>query len=104
MAQESLLRMLEEAASKVKLVEREKSEAVAKIQALEREAGELRSLISLAESKADEILKGGATDQISESQAVNVPAGSKSLEQLVEPSASQQKGVKRRLPGVFSSI
>jgi hypothetical protein len=56
---------LEEATSKVKLLERENNEAVAKIQALERDVSELRDLISLAESKADELLKGGAINETS---------------------------------------
>ena len=104
MAQQSLLQKLEEAASKARLLEREKSEAVAKIQALEREAGELRNLIFLAESKADEMLKGGATDKISEPQAVTVPAESNGLQQLPEFPASQQEELKRRFPSAFGPV
>ena len=59
MAQEALLQKLEEAASKARLLGREKSEAIAKMQALEREAVELSNVISLAELKADELLKDG---------------------------------------------
>jgi hypothetical protein len=101
MAQKSLLQMLEELASKVRLLEREKREAVARIQALERENSGLTSLISLASEKVDEILKGGANDEISQPQAVNVPAGSKGLEQLGEFSADKQRELKERSHRVF---
>jgi hypothetical protein len=57
MGQKSLIQMLEEVASKLRSVEREKAEAVARGQTLEREAAELRNLISLASAKVDEILK-----------------------------------------------
>ena len=111
MALESLLGKLEEAAARIKVLEREKNEAVGRIQSLEREANELRSLISLAESKADEILKGGAVpDASSKGPAVpraQVAAGasatSRGLEQLVEPSPSQQEELRRRFPHAFSS-
>jgi hypothetical protein len=109
MAQESLLRKLEEAAGRIKVVEREKNEAMGKIQSLEREANELRSLISLAESKADEMLKGGPIPDVSrgpvapKAQAPNMPMASKGLEELVEPSASQQEELKRRFPHAFTS-
>ena len=96
MAQKSLLQMLEELAGKVRLLEREKREVVARIQALERENSGLINLISLASEKVDEILKGGANDEISQPQAVNAPAGSKSLEQLGEFSAEPQKQPKER--------
>lgn len=62
-----------EAVAKIEALERQNLEASAKIRALEREAGELISLISLAGAKVDEILKGGATDGISEPQVVNAP-------------------------------
>ena len=103
MAQKSLLQMLEEVASKVRLLEREKREAVARIQALECEVSELISLITLAGAKLDEILKVGANDEISQPQAVNVPAESKGLEQLGEFSADPQKQLKGRFPHAFSS-
>ena len=90
MAQQSLLQKLEEAASKARLLEREKSEAVAKIQALEREAGELRNLIFLAESKADEMLKG-----VSATDASSSPVTSKASRGLEE--------LKRLFPLAFTS-
>ena len=57
MGQKSLIQMLEEVASKLRSVEREKAEAVARGQTLEGEVGELRHLVSLASAKVDEILK-----------------------------------------------
>ena len=109
MAQESLLRKLDEAAGRIRLLEREKNEAMGRTQSLEREASELRSLISLAESKADEMLKGSPTPDASrgqvapKAQAPNMPMGSKGLEELVEPSVSQQEERKRRFPHAFTS-
>ena len=110
MAQESLLQMLEDLATKVRLLERknaeaiakvealerEKSEAVATARALEREVGELVSLITLAGEKVEEILKVGADDDVSQPQAVNVPAESKSLGQMGEFSADPQRQLKER--------
>jgi hypothetical protein len=109
MAQESLLRKLDEIAGRTKLLEREKNEAMGKIQSLEREASELRSLITLAESKADEMLKGVPGFDMPKGQATprsqttNVPPASKGLEELVEPSSSQQEELKRRFPHAFTS-
>jgi len=110
MVQKSLLQQLEEVASRIRLLEREKSEAVARIRALElekkeavatakaleREVGELVSLIAMAGEKVEEILKVGANDEISQPQAVNVPAESKSLGQMGEFSADPQKQLKER--------
>ena len=110
MVQKSLLQQLEEVASRIRLLEREKSEAVARIRALElekkeavatakaleREVGELASLITMAGEKVEEILKVGANDEISQPQAVNVPAESKSLGQMGEFSADPQKQLKER--------
>jgi len=98
MVQKSLLQQLDEVASKVRLLEREKSEAAARIralerekgeavataQALEREVGELVSLITLAGEKVEEILKVGANDDVSQPQAASVPAESMGLGQLGE--------------------
>ena len=57
MAQETLLRRLDEAVHRTGLLIHEKDEAVAKMRSLEHEAKHLRSLVSLAESKVDEILE-----------------------------------------------
>jgi hypothetical protein len=57
MAQDTLLRKLDETVHRAELLVREKDEAVAKIRSLECETRHLRSLISLAESKANEMLK-----------------------------------------------
>lgn len=101
MPQKPLLQMLEELASKFRLLEREKREAVAKIQALEREKSELTSLISLASAKVDEILNSGASDETSQSRPVNVPAESKSPEQTGESSADPVKEAKWRSGKAF---
>jgi chromosome segregation ATPase len=109
MALDSLLRKLDEATGRIKVVEREKNEAMARIQSLEREANELRSLISLAESKADEMLKGASAPDLSrppvapKAQPTTAPLASRGLEELVEPSASQQEELKRRFPHAFTS-
>lgn len=109
MALESLLGKLEEAAARIKVLEREKNEALARIQSLEREANELRNVIALAESKADEILKGGAgydaakAPAAAKPQVSSVSPSSKGLEQLVEPSPAQQEELRRRFPHAFSS-
>ncbi len=103
MAQDTLMKKLEEVAGKAKQLERERSEALAKIQSLEREASELKSLISLAESKADEILKGVPATESPKGHASTVSTASKGLPDLMEPSASQQEELKRRFPHAFSS-
>ena len=108
MAQETLLEKLEEAASKARSLEGEKTEAVARIQALEREAEELKETISLAESKADEMLKENpAPDTSSEpvthkADTTGVPLASKGLEELVEPSNSRKDKPKRHSPRAVS--
>jgi putative FmdB family regulatory protein len=110
MAQKSLVQMLEELASKVRSLEREKSKAVARalrlesekgqdaitIQALGRQVGELGSLIALAAEKVDEILKEGATGGPSQPTAVKPPAESTSSGQLREFSADPKRGLKER--------
>lgn len=105
MALESLLGKMEEAASRIKVLEREKTEAAARLQSLEREATELRSIISQAEAKADEMLKGAAdVPRSAASKALSfVPPGSRGLEELVEPSVAQQEELKRRFPHAFTS-
>ena len=96
----SRIRLLEreksEAVARIRALELEKKEAVATAKALEREVGELVSLIAMAGEKVEEILKVGANDEISQPQAVNVPAESKSLGQMGEFSADPQKQLKER--------
>jgi hypothetical protein len=115
MPRESLLQMLEDLASKVRAfelekrqaaarleaLEREKNEAVATARALEREVGELVSLITLAGEKVEEILKVGADDNVSQPQAVSVPAQPKTRERLGEFSAEPQREVKERSSKAF---
>ena len=105
MGLESLLGKMEEAAARIRVLEREKSEAMVRIQTLEREVNELRSLISLAESKADEMLKN--IPETSRAAAARAPAGgappaSRGLQDLVEPSPAQQEELKRRFPHAFT--
>jgi putative FmdB family regulatory protein len=111
----SLLQQLEEVASRISLLERdkgeaatrmealerEKNEAVAKTRALEREVGEMAALITQAGEKVGEILKIGANDEISQPPAVSVPKESTFRERLAEFSADPQKQPKRLLPQVF---
>jgi hypothetical protein len=99
--EKSLLQMIEEVASKVRLLEREKSEAVTRIQTLEREVGELSNLITLAGTKVDEILKVGVNEEMSRPQAVNMPLKSKGHERLGEFSPDPHKELKGRSPRVF---
>ena len=112
MVRESLLQQLEEVASRVKALEREKREAAARMQALEREkkeavattqalereVGELVSLITLAGEKVEEMLKEGTTADISQPSAVNAPATSTARERLGEFSSDPQKQPKRLFP------
>ena len=109
MAQESLLKKLDEAASKARLLEGEMNEAIARVQALEHETDELKNLISVAESKVDEMLKGDSAPEMSrnpateKTQVTNVPLASRGLEELVEASGSQEEKRKRRSPRGFGS-
>ena len=80
MAQDTLVRKLDEVVHRAELLVRERSEAMAKLLSLERETKHLRSLISLAESKADEMLEG-----VSAADASNGPVtlkASRGLEEL----------------------
>jgi hypothetical protein len=101
MAGESLLQMLEDLASKIKLLEYERREAVAKIKALEREVGDQATLIAQASAKVDEILKEGTTADISQPRAVNAPATSTAPEPLGEFSADPQRAAKWRSSKAF---
>lgn len=106
MALEALLGKMQEAADRIKVLEREKSEANARIQTLEREATELRSLISLAESKADEMLKNASETSrppAAPARTAGPAAGSRGLEELVEPSTLQQEELKRRFPHAYTT-
>ena len=117
MAQKSLLQMLDDLASKVRSLERKNGEAIAKMealerekreavlraQALEREVGDLAGVIAMASEKVNEILKVGANDNVSQPQAVNVPAESKGHGQLTEFSSDPQKQRKGLLPHSFIS-
>jgi len=99
MAQDTLLKKLDEVAGRAKQLVREKNEATAKTPFLEREASELRSLISLAESKADEMLRVGAKDQTP--QAINAAVESKGIQQFGGSPPSPRKGRKSGFPRAF---
>jgi hypothetical protein len=116
MAEKLLLQQLEEVASKIRLLERdkgeaaariealerEKNEAVVKTRALEREVGEMAALITQAGEKVDEILKIEASDDVSQPQAATVPAKSKLPRQLGEFSADPLREAKGRFPRAFA--
>ena len=90
MAQDTLVRKLDEVVHRAELLVREKDEAVAKMRSLERETRHLRSLISLAESKADEMLK-----DVSVADASNGPVTLKASEGFGE--------LKRAFPLAFTT-
>ena len=90
MAQDTLVRKLDEAVHRADLLVRERDEAMAKIGSLERETRHLRSLISLAESKADEMLNG-----VSTAHASNGPVSLKA--------SRGQEELKRLFPRAFMS-
>jgi hypothetical protein len=115
MARESLMQMLEDLASRVRSLERdsrqaaatiqelerEKKQAALTVQGLEREVGELGAVIVLASEKVSEMLKDGASADISQPQAVDAPVKSKSLERLMESSADPKKESKWRSGSAF---
>jgi hypothetical protein len=101
MAQSSLLQMLEDLSTRVRLLEREKKQAAATIQALEREVGELGAIIAQASAKVDEMLKGSTAADKSQPGAANAPVESKGLEERMGPSTSQPKDLNRRFPRVY---
>ena len=101
MTQRSLLQMLEELASKVRSLEREKKEAALTIQGLEREVGELGALIAMAAQKVDEMLEEGTTGSMSRPRRVNPPVISKTREQPGESSSESQRETKERSSKAF---
>jgi ribosomal protein S18 acetylase RimI-like enzyme len=78
-----------EVIARTRALERDNREVIAKTRALERESGEVTSLITLDSAKVDEILTSGVSDDISQPQAVDMPAESKGLEQMGETSAGK---------------
>lgn len=110
MPQQTILQKLDEALSRVRLLEREreeasnrargleqeKDEALNRISALEQETKELRGLIALAESKAEEILRPSAGQ--APEDASKLPTGGKGLQELVEDGAIKSGDFKRRYP------
>jgi peptidoglycan hydrolase CwlO-like protein len=103
MGRQSLQQMLEDLASKVRMLEREKREGGARIQSLECEVGELAAVIAQASAKVDETLNEGRTADVQQQEAVNVPATSTAREQLGEFSADPQREPKERSSRASSS-
>jgi chromosome segregation ATPase len=90
-----------QAAATIQELEREKKQAALTVQGLEREVGELGAVIVLASEKVSEMLKDGASADISQPQAVDAPVESKSLERLMESSADPKKESKWRSGSAF---
>jgi chromosome segregation ATPase len=90
-----------QAAATIQELEREKKQATLTIQGLEREVGELGAVIVMASEKVSEMLKDGATADISRPQAVDAPVESKGLEQLMEVSADPKKEPRWRSSSAF---
>jgi len=103
MGRQSLQQMLEDLASKVRMLEREKREGVARIQALECEVGELAAVIAQASAKVDEMLNEGRTADVQQQEAVNAPATSTAREQLGGSSADPQREPKEHSSEASSS-
>jgi hypothetical protein len=80
MTEATLVRKLDEAAHRAKLLVREKDEAIAKMRSLEREVNHLRSLVSLAESTVDEMLKNVSIADAS--NGPGTPKGSRGPDEL----------------------
>ena len=115
MARESLLQMLENLASRVRslefekrqaaarmeALEREKKQAALTVQGLEREVGELGAVIVLASEKVSEMLKDGASADMSRRQAVDSPVESKRLDRVTESPADPKRETKWRSSSAF---
>jgi chromosome segregation ATPase len=98
---EAFERAEKQAAATIQELEREKKQATLTIQGLEREVGELGAVIVMASEKVSEMLKDGATADISRPQAVDAPVESKGLEQLMEVSADPKKEPRWRSSSAF---
>lgn len=103
MIQRPLLEVIEEVGNKIRLLERERNEAVARAKALDRVVSELIRLVNVAGAELEEILKTGANDDISQPQAVDLSAESRSLEQLGQLFPDSRRQQERRPPGASSS-
>jgi peptidoglycan hydrolase CwlO-like protein len=86
---QSLLQMLEDLASKVRM--------------LECEVGELAAVIAQASAKVDEMLNEGRTADVQQQEAVNVPATSTAREQLGGSSADPHRDPKEHSSEASSS-
>lgn len=103
MADGWLLKGLEDLANKVKLLERQNMEAIIKIQTLERETREMAALIALATAKVDEMLKDGATADMSQPQAAYGPPKSVARDWPGGLPAERKNQTKRLFPKAFIS-
>lgn len=99
---EAFERQESQTATTIQELERERKQAALTIEGLERQVGELGTLISLASEKVAAALNEATTDDTSQPGAANEPVESENLEELVEPSPSQPKDLKRRFLRVFN--
>ncbi len=98
---EAFERAEKQAAATIQELEREKRQATLTVQGLEREVGELGAVIVLASEKVSEMLKDGASADVSQPQAVDAPIESKGFEQLKESSADPKTETKWRSSSAF---
>jgi hypothetical protein len=98
---EAFERAERQAAATIQELEREKKQAALTVQGLEREVGELGAVIVLASEKVSEMLKDGASADISQPQAVDSSVKSKRLEQVMESSADPKRETKWRSSSAF---
>ena len=98
---EALERAERQAAATIQELGREKKQAALTVQGLEREVGELGAVIVLASEKVSEMLKDGASADISQPQAVDSSVESKRLEQVMESSADPRRETKWRSSSAF---
>jgi len=93
---EAFEREEKQAAATIQELERDSKQAALTVRGLEREVGELGAVIVLASEKVSEMLKDGATADVSQPQAVDAPVESKDPEQLMEFSADPEREPKWR--------
>jgi len=98
---EAFERAEKQAAVTIQELEREKKQAALTVQGLEREVGELGAVIVLASEKVSEMLKDGASADMSRRQAVDSPVESKRLDRVTESPADPKRETKWRSSSAF---
>ncbi len=98
---EAFERAEKHAAATIQELEREKKQAALTVQGLEREVGELGAVIVMASEKVSEMLKDGASADMSQPRAADAPVESKSVERLTESSADSKRESKWRSSTAF---